>query len=430
MISADDIIYLIKKKNVGKYGLLCLNCLLDKVRVKEIIEFVEKNNIALPEKIVDKQEYLKYISAYLFKIYRTNSVIQENYSTELDYIGDTITNDDTVKDYLSYFDFIARQDLIDAFADYCADMGISVYECGDIPDCDEDLYLIKKKPLLKTEAVFIRTGNQLNEEEYKRTLELIKEAGKIAAWLVFVTTPIGVHKIGLEKLISDMTELKTWLYVVDPVHKNVWGITKGKSSKNLDSALRENYIKRLPHEPIRTPSQMMNISNYHFKESEAYKPKTYSTYKLLDSEEFLREGHILESTPKYRAIYRDLIIIEQDAGLPLMSFPSEEEDLDQSLVSGFLAAMDSFVSEIGGSTAMKAIDYKGFYIHAAYGKYIKIALFLLKPAKKGLIERLTYFSSHFEEHYKDQILDFKTKGNSAIFDQEKIFATIKDILDV
>jgi hypothetical protein len=79
---------------------------------------------------------------------------------------------------------------------------------------------------------------------------------------------------------------------------------------------------------------------------------------------------------------------------------------------------------------MKAIDYKGFYIHAAYGKYIKIALFLSKPAKQGLIERLTYFSTHFEEHYQDQILDFKARGNAAIFNQEKIFATIKDILDV
>jgi hypothetical protein len=430
MISADDIIHLIKKKNADKYGLICLNCLINKVRVKEIIEFAKKNNIALPEKINNKQEVLKYISAYLFKKFRTNYIVREYHATELDFIGETITHDNVIKDYLSHFDFIAKQDLIDAFADYCADMGISVYECGEIFNCNEDLYLIKRKPLLKTEAVFVRTGSQLSEENYKQTLEYIKEAGKTALWLVFVTTPIGVHKIGLDRLISDMTELKTWLYVVDPVHKNVWGIIKGKKSKILDPTKREKYIKRLPHEPFRTPSQVMKISNYHFKESEAYKPTKYNMYKIVDAKELMRGDHISESTPKYRGIYRNLIIIEQETGLPLISFPNKKEDLDQSLVSGFLTAMDSFVSEIGGSTAMKAIDYKGFYIHAAYGKYIKIALFLSKPAKQGLIERLTYFSTHFEEHYQDQILDFKARGNAAIFNQEKIFATIKDILDV
>ena len=90
---------------------------ISEVRLKEIIQFIKKNNIPSEERILNKQEYLKYISAFLFKKYRTNSTIKESYLTELDYIGDIITKDDFIKDYLSYFDFIAKQDLIDAFAE-------------------------------------------------------------------------------------------------------------------------------------------------------------------------------------------------------------------------------------------------------------------------------------------------------------------------
>jgi len=104
--------------------------------------------------------------------------------------------------------------------------------------------------------------------------------------------------------------------------------------------------------------------------------------------------------------------------------------MDKELVSGFLSAMDSFVSEIGGTTSMNEINYKGFYIHAVYGEHIKLALFLSRPASQSLKERLAYFLNHFEEHYNDQILNFKEIGNTAIFDKERIIELIKEILSV
>lgn len=104
--------------------------------------------------------------------------------------------------------------------------------------------------------------------------------------------------------------------------------------------------------------------------------------------------------------------------------------MDKELVSGFLSAMDSFVSEIGGTTSMNEINYKGFYIHAVYGEYVKLALFLSRPASQSLKERLAYFLNHFEEHYHDQILNFKEIGNTAIFDKERIIELIKEILSV
>ncbi len=92
--------------------------------------------------------------------------------------------------------------------------------------------------------------------------------------------------------------------------------------------------------------------------------------------------------------------------------------------------MDSFVSEISGAEGMDEIKYKGFYIHSVYGQWIKLALFLSEPAKKGLKERLAYFLQDFEERYSEEINKFLMTSKTTYFDSEKIIPDIKDILDV
>ena len=79
---------------------------------------------------------------------------------------------------------------------------------------------------------------------------------------------------------------------------------------------------------------------------------------------------------------------------------------------------------------MNEISYKGFYVHAAYGQKIKVALFLSEPAHQTLKERLAYFLNHFEEHYHDQILEFNRTGNTAVFDKSRIVELLKEILSV
>ena len=159
--SFNDIISTINKNSKGKFGIICLNCLMNKIRFKEIRKFLLKHNIPLPDKTLTKHQFLEYILFFFFQNYKENDYLKKEYTTSLEYIGILLTEDEIIKNYLTYFDFIAKQDLKDAFADYCADMGISVYDCSDNPDCNEDLYLIKRKPLLKTEGVFLRTGNQM-----------------------------------------------------------------------------------------------------------------------------------------------------------------------------------------------------------------------------------------------------------------------------
>ncbi len=411
--------------------MICLNCLIVRCRFKEIEEFIRKNHINIPSgKNPTKLEFLDLISLFYYEKYINNPDLQNSFSSPLSYFATKLLSDEKISKYLARFDFISKQEVIEAFGDYCADYGISVYDTSEIKDFSIDLYLVKKKPLLKTEAVFVRTGAQMTEEGYNHLLNLIKNASKIAAWTVFVTTPKGVYNLGLDRLITDMEKSNTWFYVIDPLHQKIFGITKGKKSKTYNSALRDEYIKKLPHEPIRAPSRLGKISDYYFSESESYNPKSYVIYGYHPKEEILKGEHTKSKKPKYKDVVRSLIIIDIITRLPLISYSDENVKMEHDLVSGFLNAMDSFVSEIGGTTSMKEINYKGFYIHAAYGKWVKLALFLSKPAKQSLKERLIYLVTDFESHYGEEIQHFQSSGNTSVFDEKKIIATIKDILDI
>jgi len=275
-MSNQEILDKVLQENEGKIGIICVNCLIVRTRFKELVEFVNKNEISVPsDQELSKLDYLDYITIHYYKKMKNDPELQANYSNCLSLIADELFNDENIGKYLSRFDFIAFHELIEVFADYCADMGISVYDTSFNKDdkYNTDLYLIKKKPLIKTEAVFIRTGAQMTKEQYKNTFYLLNEASKIAAWTVFVTTPIGVYNIGLERLISDMEKLNVWFYVIDPIHQRVLGITKGKKSKNHETDLRDEYIKKIPKEPIRAPSRLVKISDYEFSESDSYNSK-------------------------------------------------------------------------------------------------------------------------------------------------------------
>ena len=102
------------------------------------------------------------------------------------------------------------------------------------------------------------------------------------------------------------------------------------------------------------------IVKKHKRKIQAYKEEIYS--KCMD---ILNLNYIM--------------VAEKKSSLNVYDQVFTKQKLDPTLISGFLSAMDSFVSEIGGTTSMNEINYKGFYVHAAYGQYIKLALFLSKP---------------------------------------------------
>jgi len=227
-----------------------------------------------------------------------------------------------------------------------------------------------------------------------------------------------------------MENLNVWLYVVDPLHKKILGITKGKKSKSYEQGLSEAFIQKLPHIPVRAPSQVVKISKYEFNESESYKPKRFHMFELLAKEEYDKIIQIPREKNKYRAIFKNLLIIDKSSGISIISHANETEMMDDVLVAGFLSAMDSFVSEVGGASSLEEIDYKGFFIQASYGEMVKMALFLSEPGDQILKERLSYFVKQFEEKYRQQIEYFKLTGNVTLFNKKEIVSLAKEILEI
>ena len=372
-----------------KLGLICINYLLITCKTEDLYGIARKYGIRLPEKdFLTRLEFIKLIAIHLTKMFYITD-IQKRFNDPLEYIGYALIHEPGIKKNLNNLDFIVKQDLIDVYADFCADSGVTVYNTLTKPvNPKMDMYLAKKKTMLRTESVFTMTGLDINAKSYLEKKTMIEKARSVANWSCFITTPIGALKIGLRKLIYDMIHLKCWLYIVDPSRKLIYGILKGKKNDEYNTGVRDEFIRSLPREPLRAPSQLIKLSNYYFDESNSFSSEDFRLFEIYDE---LKHNKLLlkeEEGPKYADIFRDLIIMEIVSGTPIVSFTSENFK-EQALASGFLAAMDSYVSQIGG-TKLEEINYKGFYVQAAYGKCTKLACFLSYPADKSLKDRLKY----------------------------------------
>ncbi len=122
--------------------------------------------------------------------------------------------------------------------------------------------------------------------------------------------------------------------------------------------------------------------------------------------------------------------MEKKAGIPIISYTKDENKKDDVMVSGFIKAMNDFIGQIGGSSSMKEINYKGFYVQSAYGENIHVALFLKEPSDQSLKERLAYFVEFFEESYAEKIEEFAKKGDTMLFDEYEIIPKAREILSI
>ncbi len=427
----DEIYKSIVNDSKDKTGIVCLNCLFKYITIEDLQDFAKEHEIHIVKKSeMRKLDYFKYICHAFYNDYQSNSQTQALYSNCLTYIGEMLFRNEKFFDIFKMHDFLSKQEIIEVFADWCADLGISVFNTSEISEYSLDLYFTKRKPRLRTEAVFLRTGEEMDEKNYEKTLEFIKNSKKISAWTVFVTTPLGAFNIGLYKLIGDMERLNTWLYIVDPLKMRIFGIIRGKKSKDHDQDLRDEYIKKLPREPIRAPSQVIKFSKYDLNDAERYKPSNFTIFELISEREHEELIKIPLKDPRYKKIFRNLLIIEENSGISVFSYSSEIVTMDDNLISGFLSAIDHFMSEVGGSSSLKEIDYKGFFVQAAYGEFVKMAVFLSEPGDQILKERLSYFIKQFEEKYKEQIEEFKLTGNVSVFTNKEIKFLAQEILEI
>ena len=423
------IISRLKEISKSKYGLISINYILINCRMEDLLTFIKNYGISLPDKkVFTRFEYIIKIALHLTEMYYTTD-IQKRYEDPLEYIGYAILNEGIFTKYLINLDFIVKQDLIDTFADLYADLGITVYNTSTdsiIPKMD--MYSVRKKSSLRTESVFAMTGFDMNDKTYLEIKNLIEKTNSVANGSVFITTPIGVLKIGLSKLIHDMNKINCQLYVIDPSRKIIYGLTKAKKNELQDNELREKLVRKLPRAPMRAPSHVFELSDYYFNESNSYNQMDFRLFDIYGDLEHNKMLLKEEDPPKYAEVFRDLIVMEITSGTPIISYASDNFK-ELALASGFLTAMDSFVTQIGGSK-MEEINYKGFYVQAAYGKYTKLACFLSIPADKSLKERLNHLIGLFEERYEDEIEKFKVSGNTELFDSNEIIYLIKEIIDV
>jgi hypothetical protein len=432
MSSREELYEKIKNKTESYHGAICLSCLVNMCSFDDLSTFADKNQIEISKDNNTKLDYLKDFLYHYNTLFEQNEAVKKLYGDVLTYMGKMMLEYETISQYLPKFDFISKKELIEKFADFCADLEISVYDASEISQHHVDLYLTKKTPFLRTEAVFVSSGFDLTKQNYEDLLQLIKESSKIATWTVFVTTPYGIANIGFDKMVNDMEKLNVWLYYVKPLHQEIYGVTKGGKNKDYDSDKRDEYIEKLPRNPIRAPSQVVKISNYYFSESESYKTKNFRMFELDSKNHPETVQFDVDEASKYTDIFRSIIVIDNNSGMTLLKYSKETQSSDDMLVSGFLSAMDNFVSELSAqSSSLNEISYKGFYVQGSSGDLVKVALFLTKPADEILKERLIYFINKFEETFKENILEFRESGDVSIFRKnEQVVSMIKDILRV
>ena len=415
------------KGNKFRYGLISLDTLLHLSAEVDLHKYCAKHNIAIPQESAESSNLLcdTILRHYLVK-FNLDSSAKKKYHDPLMYLGTELWADLPVTRDPTLFDFIAKSDLLDRFADYCADINIHVYQTGEDNPYDMDLYLTKKQKgvFVITESVFALTGQEIEAKYNNDYIEKIQRSETIADWKVFVTTPAGAMKIGFQQLMEDMKRAGAWVYILDPVQKRVFGVMKGRKSKSKDEQILQRFIRQLPQTPLRAPSQVVKISEYAFEEKHAYKPKDIHTYIIRESAEiFAREA-------KYHKIFKSLLILGKQSGLMLHSFSESSSDENNQMISGFISALDSFVHELSGSSGMKEISYKGFSIYAGVGELVKIIAITTRSVDKAFIERLGFLTTEFESRYSKEINIFLTTGSATLKENKEINTFIAKILDV
>jgi hypothetical protein len=135
-----------------------------------------------------------------------------------------------------------------------------------------------------------------------------------------------------------------------------------------------------------------------------------------------------------------ILIIHKDAGVPVFSRAFTEIPIDETLVSGFLSAINSFGAEIGAkvgqsqapgdvkstdmSTGLEELAYGMFKIAVFEGQFVRSAILLLKSASPSLKALMKQFNTEFEKEYHDDVEQF----TGQIPDPEPIMEIVERIL--
>ena len=187
-LTIDNIIPYLKDRSQSRFGFFSINYILINCKINELENFIKDYGIPIPKRnFITRLEYIKYVVLYLTEIYYTTDW-QQKFDEPLDYCGYAIFNSKRFKKYIHHLDFVAKQELIETFADHCADNDITVYDTTKNSITPKmDMYLTTKKSGVKTGAVFVMNGVNINKNSYLETKKLIEKASKVSSWNLFVT---------------------------------------------------------------------------------------------------------------------------------------------------------------------------------------------------------------------------------------------------
>jgi hypothetical protein len=125
-----------------------------------------------------------------------------------------------------------------------------------------------------------------------------------------------------------------------------------------------------------------------------------------------------------------LLIITKKGGVACFSKSLADVPIDGALVSGFLSAISSFGQEIGSKiqesdVGLEELSYRQFKIIINEGKYVNVALLLLKRPSETLKEKLRMFNQIFEEEYKERLKEF----TGEVFDDVPVTKMIEEVFE-
>ncbi|MFX1567525.1 MAG: hypothetical protein ACFFCV_04060 [Promethearchaeota archaeon] len=125
-----------------------------------------------------------------------------------------------------------------------------------------------------------------------------------------------------------------------------------------------------------------------------------------------------------------LIVLTKDGGVPCYSKSLADVPIDETLVSGFLSAISTFGTEIGkkiqeGEGGLEELSYRQFKIIINEGKFIRVALLLLKRPSESLKVKLRNFNKMFEEVYESELKSF----SGQVFDDIAVTKLIEDVFE-
>ena len=97
MSAEDKIIESIEKKYKGKYGVICIFCLIMMCTYRELNEYAKMNKITIKEGIETKVGFFKMIILHYYGLYIDDKDLQGQYNDFLTYLGAALLRDDKFK---------------------------------------------------------------------------------------------------------------------------------------------------------------------------------------------------------------------------------------------------------------------------------------------------------------------------------------------